>query len=218
MSASTKGLGLLIAGLLAAAPRARAQTLLEQFSYENLRPSAVQIDLGPLGGNNIRGTLTGGVRLDYGLVAPRLRVLFGVSYFKADFSSTARARFEQQLRGVVIDPTRDDTIRLGRITWSDVTADLDLQYLLPQGHAVTAYMGVGVGAHIRHGSGSAINGTFVQDALDEITAGLNGTIGAEIGATPWRLTLDARGVLSSGLSTVSLRAGVVYRWAGGGGR
>lgn len=218
MNASTKRLGLLIAGLVAAAPRARAQTILEQFSYENLRPSAIQVDIGPLGGNNIRGTLTGGARLDYGLVAPRLRVLFGISYFKADFSSTARARFEQQLRGVVIDPTRDDTIRLGRITWSDVTADIDLQYLLPQGHAVTAYMGVGVGAHIRHGSGSAINGTFVQDALDEITAGLNGTIGAEIGATHWRLTLDARGVLSSGLSTVSLRTGVIYRWAGVGGR
>jgi hypothetical protein len=218
LTVSTKRLGLVIAGLCAATTPARSQTILEQFSYENLKPSAIQFDLGPLGGNNIRGTLVGGARLDYGLVAPRLRVLFGLSYFNADFSSTARTRFEQQLRGVVIDPTHDDTIRLGRIRWSDVTLDLDLQYVLPQGHAVTAYMGVGLGAHIRHGSGTAINGTFVQDALDEITAGLNGTIGTEIGARNWRLTIDARGVLSSGLSTVSLRTGVMYRWAGLGGR
>src|SRR5437588_734855 len=70
-----------------------------------------------------------------------------------------------------------------------------------------------LGAHFRHGSGPAINGTFVQDALNEITAGLNGTLGAEFGAKHWCFTLEARGVLSSGLSTASLRSGVMYRWA-----
>jgi hypothetical protein len=191
-----------------------AQGLLAQFSYENLKPSALQLDLGPLGGNNVRGTLTGGLRLDYGRIAPRVRVLLGVSYFKADFSDAARQRFVQRLRGVVSDPDSNYTINLGPMTWSDVTGDLDLQYVLPQGRAVMAYMGVGLGVHVRHGSGPVINGTFVQDALNEITAGLNGTIGAEIGARRWRFTLDARGVLSSGLSTVSLRTGVMYRWAG----
>jgi len=206
----------LIVLVLSVSPSVRlsAQGLLSQFSYDNLKPSALQLDVGPLGGNNIRGALTGGMRLDYGLIAPHVRVLLGLSYFKADFSSTARARFEQRLKSVVVDPTGDDTIKLGSITWSDVTGDLDLQYLLPQGHAVTVYMGIGLGAHFRHGSGAAINGTFVQDALNEITAGLNGTLGAEFGAKRWRFTLDGRGVLSSGLSTVSLRSGVMYRWAG----
>jgi len=201
--------------LLSAYPanRLTAQGVLSQFSYENIKPSAIEFDLGPLAGTNVRGTLTGGMRLDYGRIAPHVRVLLGLSYFKADFSSAARTRFEQRLDSIV-NPTRKDTINLGPITWSDVTGDVDLQYVLPQGHAVTAYMGIGIGAHVRHGSGPAINGTFVQDALNEITAGLNGTIGAEIGAKRWRFTVDARGVLSSGLSTVSLRTGVMYRWAG----
>ena len=150
-----------------------AQGILNQFSSENLRPSAVQVDVGPLGGNNILGTLTGGVRVDYGFVAPKVRVLLGLSYFHADLSSGARRRFADRLRSVVRDPTGDDTIDLGPITWSDVTADLDLQYMLPQEHAVTAYLGVGLGAHVRHGSGAAIDGTFVQDALNSVTAGLN---------------------------------------------
>ena len=206
----------LAAALLTASPadRLSAQGFLSQFSYDNLKPSALQLDVGPLGGNNIRGTLTAGLRLDYGFIAPHVRLLLGASYYKADFSEAARTRFEQRLKSVVIDPSQDDTIRLGRITWSDVTGDLDLQYVLPQGHSVTAYMGIGLGAHIRHGSGPVINGTFVQDALNEITAGLNGTIGAEFGAKRWRVTLDARGVLSSGVSTASLRTGVMYRWAG----
>jgi len=201
--------------LLSVSPTVRlsAQGVLSQFSYQNLKPSALQFDIGPLGGTNIRGALTGGVRMDYGLIAPHIRLLLGVSYFKADFSSTAEARFAQRLDSIV-NPATKDTINLGPISWSDVTGDIDLQYVLPQGRAVTAYMGIGLSAHIRHGSGPAIDGTFVQDALNEITAGLNGTIGTEVGAKRWRFTLDARGVLSSGLSTVSLRTGVMYRWAG----
>ena len=223
LNASTRAIGrrlLLPVMLLAASPPVRlsAQSFLSKFSYDNLKPSALQLDLGPVGGNNIKGTLTGGLRLDYGLIAPRVRVLLGVSYYKADFSSAARARFEQRLKSVVIDPSADDTIRLGRITWSDVTGDVDLQYLIGQGRSVTTYLGIGLGAHIRHGSGPAINGTFVQDALNSITAGLNGTIGTEVGAKRWRFTLEARGVLSSGVSTASLRTGVAYRWAGAGGK
>ena len=190
-----------------------AQGFLSKFSYDNLKPSALQLDLGPVGGNNIRGTLTGGLRLDYGFIAPHVRVLLGVSYYKADFSSAARTRFEQRLDSIV-NPGTNDTINLGRIRWSDVTGDVDLQYVL-QGRSVTTYLGIGLGAHIRHGSGPAINGTFVQDALNSITAGLNGTIGTEVGANRWRFTVEARGVLSSGVSTVSLRSGVMYRWAGG---
>ena len=199
-----------------AAPGLAAQGVLSQFTSDNLKPSALQLEVGALGGNNIRGAVTGGARLDYGLVAPRVRVLLGLSYFRADLSAQARRRFEDRLRSVVIDPKGEDTIRLGRITWSDVTGDLDLQYVMPQGHAVTAYMGLGIGVHLRHGSGPAINGTFVQDALDAITAGLNGTVGAEVGAGRWRATLDGRGVVSSGLSTLALRVGVAYRWAGRG--
>jgi hypothetical protein len=190
-----------------------AQGFLSRFSYDNLKPSALQFDLGPVGGNNIRGTLTGGLRLDYGLIEPHVRVLLGLSYFKADFSSAARARFAQRLDSIV-NPGRPDTINLGPITWSDVTGDVDLQYVLPQGRSVTSYLGIGLGAHIRHGSGPAINGTFVQDALNSITAGLNGTIGTEVGAKRWRFVVEARGVLSSGVSTASLRSGVTYRWAG----
>ena len=191
-----------------------AQGVFNQFSSENLRPSALQFDFGPLGGNNIRGTMTGGLRLDYGFVAPKVRVLLGLSYFHADLSSQALRRYADGLRRVVNDPDQNYTIQLGNITWSDLTGDLDLQYVMPQGHAVTTYIGLGVGVHLRNGRGTAINGTFVEDALDQNTAGLNGTLGAEFGAKRWRVTLDARGVLSSGLSTVSLRTGVMYRWTG----
>src|SRR5438874_9665291 len=87
---------LLVLGMLASAGTpggATAQGILNQFSSENLRPSALQLDLGPLAGDNILGTLTGGARLDYGFVAPKIRVLLGLSYFHADLSSDALRHF-----------------------------------------------------------------------------------------------------------------------------
>lgn len=205
--------------LLTAVPAVRlsAQGVLDQFSYDNLRFSGIQVDLGPLGASDLKGTIVGGVRLDYGFIAPRVRVLLGVSYFRSEFDNDARSRFENRIRALVNDPDSNFTVSVGRISWSDLTADLDLQYVFPQGRGVTTYLGLGGSVHLRNGSGVAINGTFVEDALDEISAGLNATVGAEFRLSrTMRFTLDGRGVISSGLSTVSLRSGFMYRFRGGG--
>ena len=203
--------------LTARAPgRLTAQAVLNQFSYDSLRPSGLQLDLGALGASRLRGTIVGGVRLDYGYVAPHVRVLLGLSYFKGTFNQHAINELNRKLRSIVNDPDANFTIDVGRITWSDLTGDLDLQYVLPQGRTVTVYLGVGMGVHLHNGSGKAINGTFVEDALDGISAGLNGTIGADYAVGPqWRLTLEGRGVVATDLSTVSLRAGVMYRFRAG---
>lgn len=189
-----------------------AQGVLNQFSYDNLRLSGIQLDAGPLGSSELTGAVVAGLRLDYGMIAPRVRVLLGLSYFRSQFDTEARTRFEQRIRQFVIDPAGDDTIRVGRIYWSDITADLDLQYVIPQGRGVTSYIGAGASVHLRNGTGAAIKGTFVEDALDEVTAGFNVSIGTEFALSKaWRFTLDGRGVISSGLSTISLRSGIMYR-------
>jgi len=192
--------------------RLTAQGVLNQFSYDNLRFSGIQLDVGPLGSSQLTGAVAGGLRIDYGMIAPHVRVLLGLSYFRSEFDNQARARFEQRIRQFVIDPAGDDTIRVGRIFWSDLTADLDLQYVIPQSPGITTYIGAGASVHLRNGSGAAIKGTFVEDALDEVAAGFNASIGAEFALSKaWRFTLDGRGVISSGLSTVSLRSGIMYR-------
>ena len=193
-----------------------AQGVLNQFSYDNLRFSGIQIDAGPLGSSELTGTIAAGLRIDYGMIAPHVRVLLGLSYFRSQFDNQARARFEERIRQFVIDPAGDDTIRVGRIFWSDLTADLDLQYAIPQGRGIMTYIGVGTSVHLRNGSGGFIKGTFVEDALDEVSAGFNMSVGAEFSLSrAWRFTVDGRGVVSSGLSTVSLRSGIMYRIGSG---
>ena len=192
-----------------------AQGVLNQFSYDNLRLSGIQVDAGLIGASELIGTTAAGLRVDYGRIAPRVRLLLGLSYFHSQFDQATRTRFERRLDSIV-NPGTPDNINLGRIALSDIIGDIDFQLVFPQGHGITAYLGTGVSIHARNGSGAAINGTFVEDALDVITAGLNGTLGFEFDlARAWRFTVDGRGVLSSGLKTVSLRTGIMYRLKAG---
>jgi len=203
--------------LLAAGPSGRlaAQGVLNQFSYDNLRLSGIQLDAGLLGASDLTGATVGGLRVDYGRIAPKVRLLLGLSYFHSRFDQEAINRFERRLDSIV-NPSTPDSINLGRISLSDLVGDIDFQFVFPQGHGVTAYLGTGISIHARNGSGAAINGTFMEDALDVITAGLNGTMGFEFNLShAWRFTVDGRGVLSSGLRSVSLRTGIMYRLRGG---
>lgn len=195
--------------------RLSAQGVLNEFSYDNLKLSGIQFDIGVLGASELTGATVGGVRLDFGRIAPKVRLLLGLSYFQSRFDQTTLDKFTRKLDDFV-NPGTPDSIALGQVKLGDIIGDVDFQLVFPQGRGITAYVGAGVSAHIRNGSGDAINGTFVEDALDIVTAGLNGTIGFEFNlARAWRFTLDGRGVLASGLSTASLRTGIMYRLPAG---
>ncbi len=197
------------------APSAAAQKVINEFSYENLRPSALQIDIGALSASQLEGTTVGGLRFDYGRIAPKVRLLLGVSYFKGRLDDETTTRYEQRIRDIVIDPAGDDTVRVGEIFWSNIILDMDFQYVIPQGKVVTSYIGAGIGVQLRNGSGTAIDGTFIDDALDQLAAAVNISLGLEARvATGFYLTGDVRGALSLGLTTISARAGIMYRWAG----
>lgn len=210
------GIRLVLVLLLIPRP-SEGQSFLEQFSYEGLRFSGIGVEFGAVASDRLTSEFTGAVRVDYGRIAPNVRVLFGVSYFRGEFNPTEIGKFEDGLARVVQDQPPGFTIEVGRITWSDIEADLDLQYVLEAGRRVTNYVGVGFAAHIRNGSGAAIDDTFVEDALDTIDAGLNLTFGTAIELIPAvRFTIDLRGGLASELRTAAARAGLMFRVAGGG--
>ena len=204
--------------LLSVGPTVRpsaAQGVLNEFSYDNLRLSGIQLDVGVLGASQLMGTTVGGLRLDYGRIAPKVRLPLGLSYFRSDFDHEALSRFEARLDSFV-NPGTPDSVAVGQVRLGDIVGDVDFQFMFPQGRGINAYIGTGVSIHVRNGSGDLINGTFVEDALDVVTAGLNGMIGLEFNLSPaWRFTLDGRGVLSSGLSTASVRTGIMYRLKAG---
>jgi hypothetical protein len=205
-------LGTLVAVMLLPAP-AWAQQIFEQFSYEGLRLSGIGIEFGVIGSNRLTNELTGAVRVDYGFIAPNIRLLIGASYFKGDFSDDDIAEFESSLRGVVSDPTGDFSVDVGTITWADLEGTIDLQYVFPYTNRIVPYLGLGLGVHYRNASGAAIDGTFVEDALDTVAAAANFSAGTHIALVhPVYFTADFRAGLSTELRTLAGRAGLMFRF------
>jgi hypothetical protein len=199
----------LLAVLPAALP---AQGFFEQFSYEGLRLAGLSVEMGGVVSDRLTAEPSPALRVDYGVLAPRLRVMFGASYFRGEFNQDEITRFAQRLRRVVLDPTGDFAIDVGSITWSQLEIDGDLQYLFPAARVQT-YLGLGIGVHARGGDGAAIDGTFVEDALDTIAAGLNLSVGVEVAlVSHLAATVDLRGALTSELRLASARGGLMYRF------
>lgn len=198
------------------AGRAAGQGVLSEFTYDNLRLSGVQVDIGSLAGHDLRGALVGGLRVDAGYFAPHVRLLVGLSYAKSQFTDGAVARFNRTLLALVNDPDGNATIDIGRVRLSDLTVDCDLLYVFNDGQPVTPSLGVGAGVHLRDGSGRAINGTFIEDALDGVAPALNLTAGLSVAlSSSWRLTGELRGTVLSDYSTASARVGFGYRLPAG---
>jgi len=210
----SKGIRLVLV-LMLCPQLAAAQGFLEQFSYEGLRLSGIGFEFGGVASDRLTREYSGAVRIDCGRIAPKVRVLIGAAYFRGEFNPTEIGKFEHGLERVVQDQPPGFTIEVGSITWSDVEADLDLQYVLEAGGRITNYVGIGFAAHIRNGTGTAIDDTFVEDALDTIDAGLNMSWGAAIELFPvLHFTIDLRGGLTSELRTAAARAGLMFRVPG----
>jgi hypothetical protein len=96
---------------------------------------------------------------------------------------------------------------------ANVEVFADLQYLLRTVGRVQPYVALGFGAHIRDGDGAAIDGTFVEDALDTVAAGVGAAVGIDI-AILSRLAFlaEVRGGLTSELRTASARGGFMLRF------
>ena len=198
-------------GCLLASPLA-AQRPLDRFSYDNLRFTGIWAEAGIATSDRLEGTAAYGVRIDLGQFAPRLRMLVGGSYTRSDFKQKEIDKFETTLRDVVTDPTNDFSIDLGDIRWSDIALDVDLQYMLVQGRRYQPYLGAGAGMHIRNGSGQSIRGTFVEDALDMVGAGINFTAGLDVLVTRGlMMNIGGRAVVGSDLQTITLTVGLGYR-------
>jgi hypothetical protein len=194
---------------------ARGQGVLSQFTYDELRLSAIEVTVGSISTHDLRGSLVWGLKVDAGYLAPHVRLTAGVSHTGSLFTGRAVARLNRSLLALVNDPDSNATIDVGRVRLSDTFLDLDLQYVFNDGSPVTVAAGLGAGVHFRNGSGRAIDHTFIEDALDGMAPAVNATIALAVGLTPaWRFTTEVRGALLSDYSTASARMGFQYRLAG----
>ena len=97
---------------------------------------------------------------------------------------------------------------LGVIDWSDVALAVDAQLVWRVPYGVLTFAGIGGAAHMLDGSGTAVDGTFVEDLLDSVTAGFNAHAGAEYPVAPrFRLYGQVRYEVMGDLRYTQVRLG-----------
>ena len=183
-------------------------TILQRFNIDKLRLTALGISLGAVKITQVRATQSYSLHADYGNIAQNWRVVFSATYWGSRYSAKTLRTFEDTLRKVIRDSTGDYELALGRVTISDIALGSELRWS-PSRFArgrLRPYAGGGLAAHVVNAEGRAISGTFVERALDNITAGVIATAGADVILFPQLSTgMQARYDLLSGARFGSLR-------------
>lgn len=207
--------GLLL--LLSASPAA-AQTLAD-YDYENLTFRGVGAAVGWLWSDRVENTETYTLRLDLGYLGPGIRIMPSLTYWQSQLAGGELARLAQQMtrysqqHGTGITVLPED---LGAVKWSDLSLSIDGQFVWNTPLDVLTFVGAGFGLHALNGQGAAIDGTFVEDLLDDITAGLVGIAGFEFEPVPRvRFFGEGRYTVMNSIDYPSLRAGVQFMFSQG---
>ena len=199
-----------MAGVVAGRAEAQAPTVLERLGLDRLRLTGVGATYGMVKPSTIVGTNTLGVHADYGAIAPRWRLVFGATYWRSRYTDAAVVRYADSVLAAVDDPTGDATVDLGRVSATAIGLTADARYVLRSG-AFRPYVGGSFGGWAMNAEGRAIRGTFVEDALDNISAGVAAVAGAEATLSPnIMLGMHARYDILSGARFATLRTGLTY--------
>jgi hypothetical protein len=152
---------------------------LADFDYENLSFRGFSLESGYIWPTRVDPTYTLGLRVDMGYLGPGLRLVPGVSYWSSKMKASEVDKLARKVDDL-IDPDATEPITdLGEIDWSDLALTLDGHFVWSIPLNLLSYVGAGISAHIMNGDGSAISGTFVEDLLDSVKAGLNFHAGLE---------------------------------------
>ncbi|MHB1223167.1 MAG: hypothetical protein ACYC2G_03840 [Gemmatimonadaceae bacterium] len=194
----------------------RAGSLMERLGVDRLRLSTIGASGGVVKPAQIEPASLVSVSADYGQVVPGWRVVFSVTYWKSRYTDATVQRLADSLQGVIVDPTGDATVDIGRVRVSMVAVSSEARWSPRQGRRlvyrrVRPYVGGALGLYAVDAEGRGISGTFVESALDNIAAGVAGLAGGDILLFPnFTVGMQARYDLLSGARFGSLRVGGNY--------
>ncbi len=198
---------------IAAAPNGAMGQDLADFDYEHLSLRGLGFEWGYLYPSRVERTQSYGLRVDLGYLGPGLRVVPSVTYWKAPFRAEEIQELEDRVAGLVQTQAGGPapTVDLGTIEWSDVAVAVDAHVVWRIPFNFLSFGGLGVAAHVMNGNGTAINGTFVEDLLDSVTAGFNLHAGLEYPLSDrFRLNGQGRYEVLGDLQYFQLRFGAQF--------
>jgi len=207
------GLGaVLLTAALGAWPGAVGAQELADYDYENLSFRGIGFEGGWIFPNNVDPTYTVGARFDLGYLGPGLRIVPRITYWSSDLDDGEVSDLERRLEALVDRESPPGTppasVDLSPIEWRDLIIGLDAHFAWHAPGGILTYLGTGASAHILNGKGPAVDGTFVEDLLDSVRAGVNLHAGLEFAAhRRFRLYTEGRGEALGDLQYLELRGG-----------
>ena len=207
---------LALAAVVILAPAGAGSQELADYDYANLSFRGVLAEGGYIFANNVENTEIFALRFDLGFLGPGFRIVPGVAFWTSRMAQDEVNDFEARLaalnaiQGGTAPPGGFD---LGSIDRDDVVISVDGHYMWSVPLDLFLWTGVGVSTHFLNGSGPAVNGTFVEDLLDSVSAGFNVHGGLEYPVTDrFRLYGGSKFEVLGDLRYVELRFGLSYIW------
>jgi hypothetical protein len=205
---SERSLRLLAAALLLAIPRAaEGQGAFERLNLDKLRLTAMGGSYGSVEPSQMGATQAYSIHADYGEIAERWRVVFTVTYWGSRYDDDVVEAFADSLGRSVEDPEENARLVASGVAVSDIAVGGDIRWS-PRFRFVRLrpYVGGNLSVHVLNAEGRLINGTFMEQALDNIATGIAAVGGLDIVIfSHLSLGGQARYDLLSGLQYSSLR-------------
>ena len=217
LRAGILAVGLATGASCALSSAARAQELAD-FDYENLAFRGFGLEAGYVWPNKVEPTASYGVRMDLGYLGPGLRVAPSITYWSSRMKAREVGELEGRLNGLIARTQPGGPgvpVSLGLIEWSDLALALDAHVVWRVPHGFLTFAGAGASVHFLNGAGDAIAGTFVEDLLDSVSAGVGLQAGLEVPVTDnLRVYGAGRLELLEDLRYGALRGGLQFHFGG----
>lgn len=200
--------------LLASPTATRAQAISERLNLDRLQLSAIGVSAGGVWPSRVEPTQAYSIHADYGEIARNWRVLLTVTYWGSEFRPEVVQELEDAWRNATDDPTGDASISVGRIRFFDVAFEIDGRWTPLRTALLRPFTGAGVGVHVLNAENRALEGTFVESALDMIASGitvLGGVDTAPLGG--FVIGVQGRYTFISNTRFLTLRLGGSYSFA-----
>jgi hypothetical protein len=114
---------------------------------------------------------------DYGAIAGNWNVAFTTSFWQSRYQASVVEAFARQIEQSTNPPS---TVVPSEVSVSDIALGAEGRWQPRPTSFFRPYLGLGMAAHVINTEGELIDGTFIENALDYITAGVSGSAGVDV--------------------------------------
>ncbi len=196
--------------LACVAPLGAQGSVVDRLNLDRLQIVSLGAFVGSIAPSQLEPATVGGISADYGEIVPNWRIVVGASFWNSRYRDGVVQAFVDTLNAR-LGPGGGPRVVASPISLYDVTFGGDLRWAPVYSGELKPFAGIGLAVHVINAQGPLIDGTFVERALDDFTAGVYATTGVSFRLVKHvGLEASVRGDLLSGFRSAQARVGATY--------